>query len=658
MSGDGTPQVQSDWTETNTGSAAFIKHKPTLFSGDYTDLSNLPILFSGDYEDLTNKPYSITWTTSTPGPANNFKTVISANDGYASITILDSVPPYLNGYIWKFDKTKITFPDNSTQTTAWTGTYSYNNLTDKPTIPAAQIQSDWNQTNTSALDYIKNKPTIPTEADTLDSVTDRGNSTTNAITVGSVTANYVQIDTTPSTTPTIVEGMIAWNAQEKTFDMGLIEGVVLQVGQETHMRVKAYEAITNGQSVMFAGVTGEHVLVRKYDPSVVGFIPEWFVGVATQDLAHNALGYVTVYGVVHDVNTNAWNEGQILYANNSVAGGLTTTEPTPGTPHIIVAAVTKKSGTGHILVRPNIRAKLDELSNVNITSPSSGQVLSYNGTIWVNANPFSGSYTDLTNKPTIPTTVTINGTSINLNGSGTVTADASTLTGTTLKSTVVNSSLTSVGTLTSLNTSGTVTSNAATAFVAGAAAESGVALEMPREGAIRNMTNGSNTMYFDVSNGGTAHGRFRFRSSSNFTEILDISTDGLRALSTYQGKTPFNSAIDTVVTVDNIKYRISNQGGVFPQIASASGSTVDVCYDVLGVVNGNTPASAQNSGYILAANGTWLSIYSSHGMDSRGDRLTAHITDKNAGKIYRATFMKTNNSSNQDGYNIIVERII
>jgi len=30
-----------------------------------------------------------------------------------------------------------------------------------PTIPAAQIQSDWAQTNNAALDYIKNKPTIP-----------------------------------------------------------------------------------------------------------------------------------------------------------------------------------------------------------------------------------------------------------------------------------------------------------------------------------------------------------------------------------------------------------------------------------------------------------------------------------------------------------------
>lgn len=38
---------------------------------------------------------------------------------------------------------------------------SYNDLMNKPTIPAAQIQSDWNQTTTTAKDYIKNKPTIP-----------------------------------------------------------------------------------------------------------------------------------------------------------------------------------------------------------------------------------------------------------------------------------------------------------------------------------------------------------------------------------------------------------------------------------------------------------------------------------------------------------------
>lgn len=41
---------------------------------------------------------------------------------------------------------------------------SYNDLSNKPTIPAAQIQSDWNQTTTTAKDYIKNKPTLATVA--------------------------------------------------------------------------------------------------------------------------------------------------------------------------------------------------------------------------------------------------------------------------------------------------------------------------------------------------------------------------------------------------------------------------------------------------------------------------------------------------------------
>lgn len=33
-----------------------------------------------------------------------------------------------------------------------------------PAIPATQLQSDWNETNTGLLDYIKNKPTISTPA--------------------------------------------------------------------------------------------------------------------------------------------------------------------------------------------------------------------------------------------------------------------------------------------------------------------------------------------------------------------------------------------------------------------------------------------------------------------------------------------------------------
>ena len=39
---------------------------------------------------------------------------------------------------------------------------SYNDLTDKPIIPTAPTQADWSQTDNTKLDFIENKPTIPT----------------------------------------------------------------------------------------------------------------------------------------------------------------------------------------------------------------------------------------------------------------------------------------------------------------------------------------------------------------------------------------------------------------------------------------------------------------------------------------------------------------
>jgi hypothetical protein len=58
--------------------------------------------------------------------------------------------------------------------------------------------------------------------------------------------------------------------------------------------------------------------------------------------------------------------------------------------------------------KPSIPSALDDLSDVAITSPSNGQVIKFNGTTWANAtdSTFSGSYTDLTNKPSFATVAT------------------------------------------------------------------------------------------------------------------------------------------------------------------------------------------------------------------------------------------------------------
>ena len=123
-------QVNADWNAT-TG-AAQILNKPTLFSGNYNDLTNKPSLFSGNYNDLTNKP-----------------TLFDGN--YNSLT-------------------------NRPNLAAVALSGNYNDLINKPAIPTAvgeltnnvgyitqaqvpaQVNADWNATSGAA--QILNKPTL------------------------------------------------------------------------------------------------------------------------------------------------------------------------------------------------------------------------------------------------------------------------------------------------------------------------------------------------------------------------------------------------------------------------------------------------------------------------------------------------------------------
>ncbi|NBX97440.1 hypothetical protein EBQ81_01050, partial [bacterium] len=66
---------------------------------------------------------------------------------------------YLSSTDWTTFNTKEPSIAAGTTSQYWRGDKTWQTF---PTIPAAQIQSDWNQTNNTLLDYIKNKPTIPT----------------------------------------------------------------------------------------------------------------------------------------------------------------------------------------------------------------------------------------------------------------------------------------------------------------------------------------------------------------------------------------------------------------------------------------------------------------------------------------------------------------
>jgi hypothetical protein len=238
--------------------------------------------------------------------------------------------------------------------------------------------------NTANANYANFAGTVLTNAQP--NITSVGNLTSLAVT-GNVSANAYQLTTSPGTL-TAATGQMVWSATEQTMNLGMNYGVTQQVGLETYILIKASATISDGQVIMFTGANGDNVLGAPADTTSVGFRPEYIIGVATQNIANNAFGYVTVFGVVHGLNTNAYNVGDILWVDNATPGGLTATRPSDPNYQIEVAAVTKKSGgDGHIQVRVTAFNNIDSLTNVTTTTPSNGQALVYNGNIWVNGNP-------------------------------------------------------------------------------------------------------------------------------------------------------------------------------------------------------------------------------------------------------------------------------
>lgn len=148
---------------------------------------------------------------------------------------------------------------------------------------------------------------------------------------------------------------LRWNSQDGTLDVEMgLDGVTQQVGLEQYMVVgnQTGSTIVNGKVVGFAGASGGRLTGQKYIAD--GTMPSIYcIGVTTMDIETGKEGYVTTYGYVRDIDTSAWNVGDILYASSTTAGEMTNVKPTVPNVTVPVAAVVVKDATnGVIMVRP------------------------------------------------------------------------------------------------------------------------------------------------------------------------------------------------------------------------------------------------------------------------------------------------------------------
>lgn len=197
-------------------------------------------------------------------------------------------------------------------------------------------------------------------------------------------ANVLSLNTAAS--ESVAQGQFAWNSDEETFDFGL-NGAVLQGGQEVHYHVRNNSGalISDGTAVMASGTIGSsgRITIAKMDGSDIANA-KLFLGITTEDIADGTDGKVTFFGKVRGLNTSVWSEGDVLWVDNAVLGGLTNTQPTTNTRLPIAFVITVSATVGTIAVRSTDGTYLNESHDTSIVNPINGNSLVYDGNKWVN----------------------------------------------------------------------------------------------------------------------------------------------------------------------------------------------------------------------------------------------------------------------------------
>lgn len=177
-----------------------------------------------------------------------------------------------------------------------------------------------------------------------------------------------------TTAPSIhSEGQMYWDTNDKTLNIQSdIDGVTLNVGSEFFIRVRnnTGSTITNGSIVYVTGSISSNPTVALADASDTNKVG--VLGMATHDIGNNTVGIVTTLGLVHDLDTSSFVEGDLLYLSDTTPGGITTTSPLPPSFAIKIGLVTNSHvSMGIIKVAPGIKV------NNTVTVNQLGTILGF-----------------------------------------------------------------------------------------------------------------------------------------------------------------------------------------------------------------------------------------------------------------------------------------
>jgi hypothetical protein len=246
-----------------------------------------------------------------------------------------------------------------------------------------------------------------------------GTVTGNTTFTSGLTVNYLDFDTTP-TVPSPTGGTLYYDSIENALSYKPItpsNDVTVNLGQESIIRFynNLGVQINNGQALHITGSTSGSPTVSL----AIGYggDAEQFQisGIATHDVPNSSYGFMTVFGVVRDINLTGFTVGEQVYLSQTIPGGfesysgLSFTGRTCEVGHVLDNSVTGKiqvailneiEGTiittqeNNILASNNSSTGVFQFSGLTIDTPS--------GTTFSVA-PVEGWIIDNVTSPTNPT---------------------------------------------------------------------------------------------------------------------------------------------------------------------------------------------------------------------------------------------------------------
>jgi hypothetical protein len=205
--------------------------------------------------------------------------------------------------------------------------------------------------------------------------------------------NVQYIDFNTTTSYATSAGRLTWDITHGTLDLGLTGTVNLLIGQRTVAQIYNNSGVTlpKGKAVKVTGASGQRLtgaLAQADSDSDSATI----FGLMLETVSNLGTGYVATDGVVTNVDTAAYADGDIVYLSPVSAGELTPTKPI-APQHLVQMGYIVKGGSvgaGSIYVKVQNGYELGELHNVKTSAEASianGEVLAWNtsASVWTNS---------------------------------------------------------------------------------------------------------------------------------------------------------------------------------------------------------------------------------------------------------------------------------